>query len=62
MSALQVAKLTAVLTVCRDQFARYEASHRAKGTEDANVKAEINKFMVDLINETLKTNPAPLPD
>lgn len=38
---------------CRDQFAFYEAQHRAKGTPDADAKAKVNAGMVAECDKTL---------
>jgi hypothetical protein len=47
------ASLRAMLLKCRDQFAFYEQSHRAKGTVDADAKALVNARMVTDINAAL---------
>jgi hypothetical protein len=42
-----------MLRKCRDKFAFYGQSHRAKGTEDADKKADVNAAMASDIDKAL---------
>lgn len=48
-----IERMVNALTLCRDQFADYERQHRAKGTPEADAKAQVNAGMVAMIEDAL---------
>jgi len=52
-SVARTAPLLKMLGQCRQQFSLYGEHHRAKGTDEANQKAEVNEGLVRQIDTTL---------
>lgn len=48
------AKLMEALDVCRGQFLAYEQAHRAKGTLEAELKADVNASYAAMITRVLR--------
>ncbi len=46
-------ELRQVVARCRDQFLSYETQHRAKGTPEADAKADVNRDMAALCSAAL---------
>lgn len=46
-------EITNTLTTCAQQFEFYEQHHRAKGTPDADAKANVNRALADSVRALL---------
>jgi hypothetical protein len=54
IAAARTVELEGLLRECGEQFRFYEGSHRAKGTADADAKAEVNAGLASRVESLLR--------